>query len=101
MKLNLEELKKYLDKHPQHYQDEGITGLIDVLFWDYAECNRVTNDTIRDKAREARWYMHKLTDEEIDNVFHCFYLMCTEYQRLFFTAGVQVGARLMTELMKA
>lgn len=100
MKFDLENLKTYLTEHPQKYEAENMGGLIDVLFWHYMEFNFVSTETLRSKTAEARAHMAKLTEMEADDVFGCFYHVCTEYQQLAFAAGAQAGARITLELME-
>ena len=99
MVLDLENLNAYLAEHPYKFEAEDMDKLVDVLFWHYMEFNFVSSEELKNKTADARACIGKLTEQEADDLFGCFYLICMEYQRLAFTAGAQAGSRMALEMM--
>lgn len=99
MEGSLKALKAYLAEHAPKCSPGGVDDWLESLFWEYLDRNYVPTEIIRTQSRKAKAEMKELTKVQVDEVFHCFYFMCGEFQRLAFTAGVQAGAQLTLELM--
>ena len=101
MNMDINKLKAHLENTPQKYADEDISSLLDNLFWDYIEHNRLTCEAIRTALKKVEHSLKKLPFQEADDVYTLFFQICCEDQRLAFIAGAQTGCRLTLELTGA
>ncbi len=98
METYIESLRRYLETQKIQFAWDTPQPCLDMLWWQYCECHRLENETTR-AYTDALWkHMDKLPFLQADALFSEMLLLCSEYERLAFTAGIQLGAQLMLEL---
>lgn len=96
-------MKSLVEKRLAHYAQHppnlaGAETILDMLWWNYAECNLVDNEKCRSDFRAIREGLSKLDPNTTNEVFDLVCDLCTEKERLSFQGGMKLGVLLMREL---
>lgn len=98
MEAYIQNLKAHVAKHPPIFEENGIDSILDTLYWNYAETNRLENNLIREKLHALYGCLEHLCLRDKDKVIDIVCALCSEHERISFAAGVQVGVQLTQEL---
>ena len=94
----IQKLQTYLAAHPPNYGYPDADTLLDMLYCRYSECNPLDNRAIKEGFKKLDHFLERFTVQECDPVLDTLCDLCLQHERVGFTAGVQVGMRLATEL---
>ena len=98
MNRYIENLKAFLaEQTPKFVYGDG-QSVLDMLCFYYMDDNPVDGAVIRCQFSQVDKVLSKLSLEDCDRLFLLVVGLCTDHARQAFTAGVQVGMRLFTEL---
>lgn len=91
----------YLQSHPANYCNQMNT-LLELLYQAYTEFNSVETPEFKDVIDPLDQTLRSLvdTDGEADKYMNIVFEMCTAYERQSYIEGMNVGMRLMAELME-
>ena len=78
--------------------DKDIHTILDALFYVYQDLNPTDSEEIKACFSRLNDILGKLPLRECDKVWNLTCQLCTEHARSAFQTGVQVGAKLITEL---
>ena len=98
MKPYIEQLKNYLAEHPPRYPDTDIHTLLEYLYRYYVNDNPVSSDELEALFQTLEPVFEALPLDESDLLFRTVCDICTAHERAAFLEGIQVGARLLSEL---
>lgn len=97
MKKHMEVLTSYLQKNPITFDTNTGTPCLEALWWHYAGFHPIQSEKSKEQERLIRERLgsHEFgdTEEEMDLIGS----LCTEYEKLAFTAGLKLGMQLMME----
>ena len=96
MKSLAEKLLAHFTQHPPHL--DNAETILDMLWWNYAECNLIDSDKCRSDFRAIQEHLSDLDSNTTDKVFDLICDLCTEKERLSFQGGMKLGVLLMREL---
>lgn len=100
MWCGLEDFKRYLSENPIINEMSGIETLMETLYQFYIEGGNRDNEKIKVCFQEIRQYTQILPFEEWDAVCTAVISLVAEQERVAFLDGLQVGAKLLLELMR-
>lgn len=97
MKKYMEALTSYLQKNPITFDTNTSTPCLETLWWHYAGFHPIQSDQTKnlDILIRKRLDRHNLSNAE--EVLDLIGSLCTEYEKLAFTAGMKLGMQLMME----
>lgn len=97
MKKYMEVLTSYLQKNPITFDTNTGTPCLEALWWHYAGFHPIQSDQTKnlDILIRKRLDRHNLSNTE--EVLDLIGSLCTEYEKLAFTAGMKLGMQLMME----
>ena len=93
----IENLKSFLSQTPTFRYRDG-KSLLEMLHYYYTADNPIDNAVIRCQMDKLNPVYQKLSFEEGTILFNTISDMCAEYEKKAFWEGIQIGARLYTEL---
>lgn len=94
----MKKLRQYVAANPIQFDDDCDHPTLDSLYWHYSEYHNMSNANTRAASRALNEYLSELSFHENDQVFSLVNTLCSEYERVAFLAGLQLGAQLMLEL---
>ena len=100
MGKDLRQWMQYIKDHPIQIDDNSGQQILDGLYWLYSESHNMSDARTKAAAQTLYDRLDNLSDEESDDIFSLAISLCAEHERLAFQAGLQVGARLVMELME-
>lgn len=71
---------------------------LNILYNDFAESSESNNPKVTAMTKDLRRILQQLAAECTDDIMDRISLLCTEYQREGFFAGVRIGVRLINEI---
>ena len=97
MKKYMEVLTSYLQKNPITFDTNTGTPCLEALWWHYSVFHPIQSDQTKnlDILIRKRLDRHNLSNAE--EVLDLIGSLCTEYEKLAFTAGMKLGMQLMLE----
>lgn len=98
MNSYIEKLRQYVAANPIRFDDNCDYPALDSLYWHYSEYHNMSNANTRAVSRALNEYLSELSFQENDRVFSLVNTLCSEYERIAFLAGLQLGAQMMLEL---
>ena len=98
MNRYIQNLKSFLsEQHPSFGYDDA-NSILEMLYYYYTQENPIDSALIRYRVKELNDCIPHMTNKEADAVFTVTMGLCSDYERLAFFEGVQVGMRLIDEL---
>lgn len=91
-------IRAFIAQSPPNLGDEDIHSLLEMLYLAYTELNPIDSQAIRNHFRQLEAFFAILSPEGSDQAFAVICRLCSEHERTAFLEGIQIGARLMTEL---
>ena len=73
---------------------------LNILYNDFAENPERNNQKVTAMAKELRKMLHHKSAECADDIMDRISLLCAEYQREGFFAGVRIGMKLINEISR-
>lgn len=101
MNSYLKKLRQYITANPIWFDDDCDHPALDSLYWHYSEYHNMSNARTKAASRALNEYLGELSFQENDRVFSLVNTLCSEYERVAFLAGLQLGAQLMMEIMES
>ena len=98
MNSYIENLKSFLTEQSPNFGYTDAHSVIDALYYYYTEANPIDGTVIRCQFRKLDSMLSKLPLDECNQVFSSTVDLCISHSRQAFSAGVQIGMRLFTEL---
>lgn len=98
MNSYMKKLRKYIAANPIRFDDDCDHPALNSLYWHYSECHNMSNAKTKAASRALNEYLSELSFQENDRVFSLVNTLCSEYERVAFLAGLQLGAQLMMEI---
>lgn len=100
MEKLIAQLQQYVADHPPDYGDGDCHSILDMLYYQYSECNRLDNDEIKAAFADLYQQMHGMSLREMDRIIDVVCTLCREHEKAGFTEGIQVGFRIRLELYR-
>lgn len=94
----IENLKHFLANQTPNFGYKDADSLLKMLHYYYTAENPIDSVALRCRFRDVETLLSRFTLEEHSRIFQIIADLCVEHEREAFLAGVQVGARLFTEL---
>ena len=91
-------MDSYIENIKAHLTQLEPESVMEMLYGSYREQNRPEPRGIQENFAYLNDILGKLPLREMDEVWYRICDLCTEYQKMAFTDGVGVGAKLMQEL---
>jgi len=94
----IDALKNYFEEYLLYYEDPSIHNILDFLWRTYTEINPIYSSEMKDGFSTLEDIFDLLPFEKQDLLFHAVCGLCLEHEKLAFTQGIHVGAKIMSEL---
>lgn len=91
-------IKSYFEEKHFPYEDPSIHTMLDFLWRTYTEINPIISSEIKDGFSSLGEIFDLLPFEKQDLLFQVVCGLCLEHEKLAFTQGICVGAKIMSEL---
>lgn len=98
----VEQIIPYLQEHPVNF-GKGVDTLLEMIYHAYTELNSAETPEFKAIVNPLDQTLRSLvdTDEEADEYMSIVFELCTAYERQSYIEGMEVGVRLMMELVEA
>ena len=92
-------LRDYVREHRIQFEEECPQPCLDALWWYYGEYHNMDNSQAKKGCKNLRACLGSLPIKDSDAVVGEIGSLCSEYERIAFTAGLKLMAQLMLKLM--
>ena len=93
-------MKEQFDISTSQLFSANAKSPLNILYNDFTESPESNNPKVIDMTKELRKVLQQRSAECTDDILDSFSLLCAEYQREGFFAGVRIGVKLFNEINK-
>ena len=98
MKPYIEKLKTCLAEHPPDYGDCDAHSVLEMLYTDYSQYNRLDTPQIKLDFEALYQQLTGKPLRELDSIIDTVTTLCWYHEKSGFTEGIKLGILLATEL---